>query len=104
MNNIQLHNQKRVAHIYNSFAEASAKPLEKALTVDEFTQKYGAGFEVFSEKNISDFNLKLTETALEKGNTQDDISKAMSDEISTLEKVFVQDEKGVTKKFFVRKK
>ncbi len=104
MNNIQKHNQDRVSHIYNSFTESSKKPLEKALTVDEFNSKYGAGYEVFTERNLSSFKKSLTDTAIEKGETQEAISKDFDLQTTGLEKIFVQDEKGAVNKFFVRKK
>ena len=89
--------EEKRKQILSHFGEKDT--IDKAISFDEFDEKYGAGHEVFTVKNINDYIAKATEE-----DSSDEIVKAIEDELTGLEKVFVKSEgSSVVEPRYVRK-
>ena len=92
-----------------NFAEARRKNIlahfgetdnvEKAISREEFGEKYSVGHSVFTEANLNKFAADMKE---EHGDT-DVVSKAISEEFNSLDRVFVKKENGAVQTVFVKK-
>ena len=91
-----------------NFAEARRKQIlanfgetdimEKAVSREEFSEMYSVGHSVYTEADLNKFVAEMKE---EHGDT-DVVSKAISEEFSTLNMVFVKGTSGV-ERVFVKK-
>lgn len=88
---IHRHNLQRVNNIFNGFeGQDMSKDISKAITEEEFHERFSAGYQVFTKGNIRDF-VKAVETDLiEKGFDSNAISTALDNEGKTLESVLVK--------------
>lgn len=88
---IHRHNLQRVNNIFNGFeGQDMSKDISKAITEEEFHERFSAGYQVFTKGNIQDF-VKAVETDLiEKGFDSNAISTALDNEGKTLESVLVK--------------
>lgn len=70
--------------LLNSFGIEDA--VEKSITTEEFTSKYGEGHDIFSVKDVESFEVAAKAAD---GNT-DEVCKAISEEFATLSPVLVK--------------
>lgn len=72
--------------------------VEKALSKDQFNEKYGVGHDVFTLSQLAEFE---TAVKTQHGNT-DDVSKAIKAEFDTFSKVLVKGTENGMEEVFVR--
>ena len=84
--------------------------IEKSITEVDFKAKYGVGYEIYSKKGIDKYidtvGTKLQEITKAQGtsDTKEEITKGLISELSQLERVNVEDEKGDVRVVFVKAK
>ena len=86
----------RRKHILSSFGEKDN--LEKALSREEFTEKYGVGHDVFTQKDIENFESDVKK----KDGSGEDVVKAISEEFKTLTPVLIKGTNNGLEKVYVR--
>ena len=88
---IHKHNLQRVNNIFNGFeGQDMSKDISKAITEEEFHERFSAGYQVFTKSNIKDFVKAMESDLIEKGFDSTAISTALDNEGKTLESVLVK--------------
>ncbi len=79
--------------------------LEKSISSEDFNDKYGVGYEVYTSKNINEFEKALASKIAESPDQEDVLMKEAVSSLQSLEKVFVESGDGTAvSTFYVREK
>lgn len=96
---INKHNIAQQRHLMSMFGDDS---VEKALTQEEFNDKYGTDHQIFSQENIENYQVAIAEKIEENPEAADSVIEKAIGEFESLQKVLVKSDLKV-ETFYIKK-